>query len=61
MCDHAMRRLPSGDYELQVLYIDEDDLDQTLHDVLAACDNVAAARDCSCESQAHEPSTDRSW
>jgi len=50
---------PSGDYELQVLYLNHDDLDETIHGLLDECDALRAGA-CLCEGGAHEPGTDRS-
>ena len=52
---------PRGDYEMKVPYVDNDDLDQAMHDMLSEIQNAADLRHCHVESSARQEGTDRSW
>ena len=52
---------PPGDYEMKVPYVDNDDLDQAMHDMLSEIQNAADLRHCHVESSARQEGTDRSW
>ncbi len=55
---NAVRR-PRGDYELQVPYADDDDLDKTMHDMLSEIHSAAGLRNCHVESDARQQGTER--
>lgn len=57
---HAVQQ-PRGDYELQVPYTDDDNLDKAMHDLLSEIHEAADLRNCHVESDAHLQGADRSW
>ncbi len=51
----------TGEYELKIPYRTDEELDQTLYDLMREMDNEADLRYCFTESSASMPGTDRSW
>jgi DNA invertase Pin-like site-specific DNA recombinase len=55
------RRLPDGEYELTVPYSRDEDLDQTMEELLGDIASQADDRNCFSESDARMHGTDRHW
>jgi hypothetical protein len=55
------RRLPGGEYELTVPYSRDEDLDQTMEELLGDIASQADDRNCFSESDAHLSDADRHW
>ena len=55
------KQRPDGDYELQVPYSCDEELDETINELLGDIANQADDRHCFSESDAHMAGTDRQW
>jgi Resolvase, N terminal domain len=59
--EYEAKRRPNGDYELQISYVSDQDLDTSVNEMLNAIANDAEDRHCFSESEAHLEGTDRYW
>lgn len=59
--EYEAKRRPNGDYELQISYASDQDLDNSVNELLDAIGNDAADRHCFSESEACMEGTDRHW
>jgi hypothetical protein len=55
------KRLSDREYELQVSYEDDKDLDDRMYELLGECHRMADSRNCFSESDIHEKGTERYW
>jgi predicted DNA-binding transcriptional regulator YafY len=55
------KRQPDGEYELKVPYNSDEDLDQTMEELLGEIASQADDRNCSSESHARMHNADRHW
>jgi len=55
------RRMPDSEYELTVPYSRDEDLDQTMEELLGDIASQAEDRNCFSESDARMHGTDRHW
>ena len=55
------RQTPNGEYELQVPYSSDEELDETMYDLLSDIADQADDRHCFSESDARMVGTDRQW
>jgi hypothetical protein len=59
--EYNARQRPDGDYELQVPYDTDEELDETLNELLGDIAAQADDRHCFSESDARMVGTDRQW
>ncbi|WP_422766350.1 recombinase family protein [Pseudomonas aeruginosa] len=58
---YGLKRLETGHYELTIPYRSDDELDKTVHDLLAEISQEADMRNCFIEADAWEEGTERRW
>ena len=56
-----MKRLETGHYGLTIPYRSDDELDKTMHDLLAEISQEADMRNCFVEMDVWEEGTERRW
>jgi hypothetical protein len=59
--EYNAKRRPDGEYELKVPYNSQEDLDQTMEELLGDIASPADDRNCFSESNAHMHDADRHW
>ncbi len=59
--EYESKQIASGEYVLKVPYINDEDLDKKMYNLLGDISSEADDRNCFSESDAHMEGTDRSW
>lgn len=57
----SYKSLADSEYELEISYKDDKDLDSQINDILQECHNMADSRNCFSESDVKEKGTERYW